>query len=59
MVLGSLQAAPLVGITPIFAIYFWGFEQGKEIAKVGRLRYYAMPLPPIPRAALEWALLDK
>lgn len=27
------MAAPLVGITPIFAIYFWGFEQGKNIAK--------------------------
>jgi len=28
------MSAPLVGITPIFAVYFWGFEQGKEFAKM-------------------------
>lgn len=27
------MAAPIVGITPIFAIYFWGFEMGKQIAR--------------------------
>jgi solute carrier family 25 carnitine/acylcarnitine transporter 20/29 len=27
------MAAPLAGITPIFAIYFWGFEVGKQIAR--------------------------
>jgi len=27
------MAAPLVGITPIFAVYFWGFEVGKQIAR--------------------------
>lgn len=27
------MAAPLVGITPIFAIYFWGFDMGKSIAR--------------------------
>jgi solute carrier family 25 carnitine/acylcarnitine transporter 20/29 len=24
--------APLIGITPIFAVYFWGFDVGKDIA---------------------------
>lgn len=27
------MAAPLAGISPIFAIYFWGFEVGKNIAR--------------------------
>jgi solute carrier family 25 carnitine/acylcarnitine transporter 20/29 len=27
------MGAPLCGIAPIFAIYFWGFEQGKTIAR--------------------------
>mmetsp|Transcript_15349 Transcript_15349/g.18617 ORF Transcript_15349/g.18617 Transcript_15349/m.18617 type:complete len:287 (+) Transcript_15349:75-935(+) len=27
------MAAPLVGITPIFAVYFWGFDMGKSIAR--------------------------
>ena len=26
------MSAPLVGITPIFATYFWGFDVGKSIA---------------------------
>jgi solute carrier family 25 carnitine/acylcarnitine transporter 20/29 len=26
------MAAPLVAVTPIFAVYFWGFDTGKEIA---------------------------
>ena len=25
--------APLVGVTPIFAVCFWGFEVGKQIAR--------------------------
>ncbi|GBG34310.1 Mitochondrial carnitine/acylcarnitine carrier protein [Hondaea fermentalgiana] len=28
------MAAPLAGITPIFAVYFWGFDLGKQIARV-------------------------
>uniref|UniRef100_A0A7S4P8F1 Mitochondrial carnitine/acylcarnitine carrier protein n=1 Tax=Paramoeba aestuarina TaxID=180227 RepID=A0A7S4P8F1_9EUKA len=27
------MAAPLVGVTPIFAVCFWGFEVGKQIAR--------------------------
>eukprot|EP00924_Labyrinthula_sp_SR-Ha-C_P016527 maker-scaffold_6-snap-gene-6.9-mRNA-1 protein AED:0.01 eAED:0.01 QI:164/1/1/1/1/1/2/129/286 len=27
------MAAPLLGITPIFAVYFWGFDLGKDIAR--------------------------
>lgn len=27
------MAAPLVGITPIFAVYFLGFDVGKSIAR--------------------------
>ena len=27
------MAAPLAGIAPIFAVYFWGFEVGKQIAR--------------------------
>jgi len=27
------MAAPLAGIAPIFAVYFWGFEKGKDIAR--------------------------
>lgn len=27
------MAAPLAGITPIFAVYFWGFDVGKQIAR--------------------------
>mmetsp|Transcript_11312 Transcript_11312/g.20904 ORF Transcript_11312/g.20904 Transcript_11312/m.20904 type:complete len:286 (+) Transcript_11312:96-953(+) len=27
------MGAPLAGITPVFAIYFWGFEVGKQIAR--------------------------
>mmetsp|Transcript_13337 Transcript_13337/g.17286 ORF Transcript_13337/g.17286 Transcript_13337/m.17286 type:complete len:286 (+) Transcript_13337:146-1003(+) len=27
------MAAPLIGITPIFAVYFWGFDMGKQIAR--------------------------
>jgi len=27
------MAAPLVGVTPIFAMYFWSFEVGKQIAR--------------------------
>lgn len=26
------MSAPLVGVTPIFALYFLGFDQGKRIA---------------------------
>lgn len=26
------MAAPLIGVTPIFAVYFWGFDLGKQIA---------------------------
>ena len=26
------MSAPLVAVTPIFAIYFWGFDKGKDIA---------------------------
>tara|TARA_R110002050_G_scaffold127626_1_gene248598 strand:- start:801 stop:1025 length:225 start_codon:yes stop_codon:yes gene_type:complete len=25
--------APLVGVTPIFAVCFWGFEVGKQLAR--------------------------
>ena len=27
------MAAPLVGVTPIFAVCFWGFEVGKQLAR--------------------------
>lgn len=27
------MGAPLAGITPIFALYFLGFDKGKDIAK--------------------------
>jgi len=27
------MAAPLVSVTPIFAVYFWGFDVGKSIAR--------------------------
>jgi len=26
------MSAPLVAVTPIFAVYFWGFDKGKDIA---------------------------
>src|SRR4051812_37670387 len=26
------MGAPILSVTPIFAVYFWGFDQGKNIA---------------------------